>query len=192
LTVAGPRRAIALRPLRPRFLAVNGFVMPKLEEGAPMDLIAESRETVEQLLARRAAPMNYEQRCRYAMDLVDMHLHEENPGRIDECLKLYTPDAVWEAPAREVTYVGRAKIKEMYLRLFHSVADISFEPIERFASPDRVFDDMLIRFRLTGEGFENCPVPVGSRVKMRLLHNFHIRDGMIAKEIGYEIWLRDE
>jgi hypothetical protein len=29
-------------------------------------------------------------------------------------------------------------------------------------------------------------------VKMRLLHNFHIRDGMIAKEIGYEVWLRDE
>jgi hypothetical protein len=29
-------------------------------------------------------------------------------------------------------------------------------------------------------------------VKMRLLNNFHIRDGMIAKEIGYEIWRRDE
>jgi hypothetical protein len=29
-------------------------------------------------------------------------------------------------------------------------------------------------------------------VKMRQLHNFHIRDGMIAKEIGYEVWRRDE
>jgi hypothetical protein len=29
-------------------------------------------------------------------------------------------------------------------------------------------------------------------VKMRLLHNFHIRDGMITREIGYEIWRRDE
>jgi hypothetical protein len=28
--------------------------------------------------------------------------------------------------------------------------------------------------------------------EMRLLHNFHIRDGMIAREIGYEVWLRDE
>ena len=34
--------------------------------------------------------------------------------------------------------------------------------------------------------------PIGTKVKMRLLHNFHIRDGMIAKEIGYEIWRRDE
>ena len=157
-----------------------------------MDLVTKSRETVDQLLARRSAPMTYEQRCQYATDLVDMHLHEENPERIDECLKLYTPDAVWEAPARGVTYVGRAKIKEMYLRLFRSGEGISFEPIERFASPDRVFDDMWVRFRLTGDGFENCPLPIGTNVKMRLLHNFHIRDGMIAKEIGYEIWLRDE
>ena len=27
---------------------------------------------------------------------------------------------------------------------------------------------------------------------LRLLHSFHIKDGMIAKEIGYEIWRRDE
>ena len=157
-----------------------------------MNVVTKARETVDELLARRSTPKNYEERCQYAMDLVDMHLHEENPERIDECLKLYTPDAVWEAPARGVTYVGRAKIKEMYLRLFRAGENIRFEPIERFASPDRVFDDMWVRFRLTGDGFENCPVPIGTKVKMRLLHNFHIRDGMIAKEIGYELWLRDE
>ena len=157
-----------------------------------MDIIAKSRETAEELLARRSSLKTYEQQCQYAIDLVDMHLHEENPGRIDECLKLYTEDAVWDAPARGVTYVGRAKIKDMYLRLFRSTDGIQFEPIERFASPDRVFDDMWVRFRLSGDGFENCPFPVGTKVKMRLLHNFHIRDGMIAKEIGYEVWLRDE
>ena len=69
---------------------------------------------------------------------------------------------------------------------------MSFQPIERFATPDRVFDDMWVTFRLTGDGFENCPFPVGTPVKMRLLHNFHIRDGLIAKEIGYEIWRRNE
>lgn len=157
-----------------------------------MNIATKARETVDELLARRSTPKTYEERCQYAMDLVDMHLHEENPERIDECLKLYTPDAVWEAPARGVTYVGRAKIKEMYLRLFRAGENIRFEPIERFASPDRVFDDMWVRFRLTGDGFENCPVPIGTKVKLRLLHNFHIQDGMIAKEIGYEIWLRDE
>ena len=91
-----------------------------------------------------------------------------------------------------MSYKGRDRIKEMYLRIFRSIEDVSFQPMERFATPDRVFDDMWATFRLVGDGFENCPFPVGTHVKMRLLHNFHIRDGMIAKEIGYEIWRRHD
>jgi hypothetical protein len=60
------------------------------------------------------------------------------------------------------------------------------------AQPDRAFDDKWATFCISGDGFDNCPFPIGTRVKMRLLHNFHIRDGMIAKEIGYEVWRRDE
>ena len=152
----------------------------------------KSRETVEELLARRKLSKTYQEQCQYALDLVAMHLEEENPERIDECIKLYTEDAVWETPARRVTYTGRERIKEMYLRIFRSVEDIKFIPKERYATPDRVFDDMEVTFRLTGDGFENCPFPVGTKVYMRLLHNFHIRDGMIAREIGYEVWRRDE
>jgi hypothetical protein len=155
-------------------------------------VIERARMSVDQLLATRRQPKTYEEQCRYALDLVDMHLHEENPERIDECLKLYADDAVWECPARGVLYVGREKIREMYLRLFASAEGIHFHPIERFATPDRVFDDMEARFRLAGDGFENCPFPIGTRVNMRLLHNFHIRGGMIAREIGYEVWRRDE
>jgi hypothetical protein len=58
--------------------------------------------------------------------------------------------------------------------------------------PDRVFDDMWVPFCISGDGFDNCPFPIGTKVRMRLLHDFHIRDGMIAKEIGYEVWRRDE
>jgi hypothetical protein len=56
------------------------------------------------------------------------------------------------------------------------------------AEPDRESDDMWATFRISGEGFDNCPFPIGTKVKMRLLHDFHINDGMIAKEIGYEVW----
>ena len=155
-------------------------------------LIEKSRETVEQIMARRGAAKTYEEKAQYASDIVNMHLQEENPERIDECIKLYTEDAVWETPARNVSYKGRESIKKMYLRIFNSVENITFHPIERFSTPDRVFDDMLVTFRLIADGFENCPVPIGTKVKMRLLHNFHIRNGMIAKEIGYEIWRRDD
>ena len=101
-----------------------------------LNLILKSRETVEQLLARRNLPKTYEEKCQYALDLVDMHLHEENPDRIDECIKLYTEDAVWETPARGVSYKGRETIKKMYLRVFDSAEGITFHPVERFATPD--------------------------------------------------------
>jgi ketosteroid isomerase-like protein len=156
-----------------------------------MEAIGAARQTVEQLLAPRTALETYQQKCQYALDLVDRHLHEENPNGIEECIKLYTEDAIWECPARGVTYVGREKIKEMYLGVFRSAEGMHFESVDRFASPDRVFDDMWATFRLCGDGFENCPFPVGTKVKMRLVHCFQIRDGRIAKEIGYEVWRRD-
>ena len=194
LRVSTRQSSFALASLReasrvPVFLAQLLYL---LNRGTFMNIIEKSRETVEQLLARRNLPKTYEEKRQYALDLVDMHLHEENPDRIDECIKLYTEDAVWETPARNVTYRGRETIKKMYLRVFSSAEGMTFQPIERFATPDRVFDDMWATFRISGDGFENCPFPIGTKVKMRLLHNFHIRDGMIAKEIGYEIWRRDE
>ena len=155
-------------------------------------LIERSRITVDELLATRHKPRTYEERSQYAMALVDLHLHEENPERIDQCIRLYTPDAIWECPARRVSYTGREKIKDMYLRLFASAEGMSFRPIERFATPERVVDDMEASFRLSGNGFENCPFPIGTLVNMRLVHNFHIRDGMIAREVGYEVWRRAE
>jgi hypothetical protein len=154
-------------------------------------LIERARMTVEQLLAARRQPRTYHEGCQYALDLVEMHLHEENPQRIDECLRLYTEDAVWECPARRVSYVGRQKIRQMYLRLFASAEGMRLRHIERFATPERVFDDMEATFRIAGDGFENCPFPIGTRVNMRLLHNFHIRDGLISRETGYEVWRRD-
>ena len=80
----------------------------------------------------------------------------------------------------------------MYLKVFNGVEDFVFTPVERWATPDRVFDDSYASFRIVGDAFENCPLPIGTKVKMRLIHNFHIRDGLIAREIGYEVWRRAE
>lgn len=154
-------------------------------------VLEQARLTVEDLVARRHQPKTHDEKVRHALDLVRMHFEEENPDRIDHCIKLYTEDAAWEAPARLVNYVGTAQIKKMYLKLFSAVEDFVWTPVERWATADRVFDDSFATFRLIGDGFENCPMPIGTKVKMRLVHNFHIRDGLIAKEIGYEVWRKD-
>ena len=143
------------------------------------------------ILERRHLVKTYEEGVQYALELVEQHFHEENPGQIDACMRLYTTDAVWEAPARGVAYVGQDEIRKNYLGVFEAAEGIAFFPIERFGTPDRVFDDMWVTFRICGPGFENCPYPVGTNVKMRLTHVFHIRDGLIAREMGYECWTVD-
>ncbi len=147
---------------------------------------------VDSILVRRSTADSYEERCQYALDLVQMRLEEANPERIDECLRLYAFNAVWEVPARDVSYSGLETIKANYLRIFRNVADFRFEQFERFATPDRVFVDARTRFRLTGNAFDNCPLPVGTRARVRLLLTFHIADGLISRETGYEIWLKDD
>ena len=142
-------------------------------------------------LERRHLPKTFDEAVRYARDLVDQHFHEENPSQIEACMRLYSADAVWEAPARGVAYRGKDEIKKNYLAVFEAAPDIRFFPIERFATADRVVDDMWCTFTLAGPGFEHCPFPTGTNVKMRLVHIFHIDDGLIGREIGYECWTVD-
>src|SRR5262245_25678330 len=55
----------------------SGATLVDREQENIMNIIEKSRETVEQLLARRNLPKTYEEKCQYALDLVDMHLHEK-------------------------------------------------------------------------------------------------------------------
>jgi ketosteroid isomerase-like protein len=72
--------------------------------------------------------------------------------------------------------------------MFGSMADVEIEPVERFATEERVVDDMIVRFRLIGPGMVGAPLPIGARVELRLVHHFHMRDGRIARERVFEIW----
>ena len=67
-------------------------------------------------------------------------------------------------------------------------ASFEMEPIETFATEDRVVDDCRVRFTLTGDGFVTAPAEVGDRVELRLVHIFEMRDGRIARESTFEMW----
>ena len=130
------------------------------------------------------------------MNIVERNLavaaeHIENEGRDPaSVMPLYTDDIVLEIPGRGLMFEGRAAIEANYRAMFSSLAEIAIEPLDRFATEDRVVDDMIVRFRLVGEGMVNAPMPVGSRVALRLLHVFHMREGRIAREIVHEQWTR--
>jgi hypothetical protein len=45
---------------------------------------------------------------------------------------------------------------------------------------------MIVRFTLISDGLEGLDIPIGSRVQLRLVHIFHMRGGLIAREIVHE------
>ena len=121
--------------------------------------------------------------------VVDAHIRGEavDPAAV---MALYTDDIVLEMPTRGLVLTGNAEIRANYERMFASLGQVEIQPLERFATAERVVDDCIVRFRLTGDGMVNAPVPVGARVELRLLHVFHMRDGRIAREEVFEGWRR--
>ena len=118
---------------------------------------------------------------------VAAHIENEarDPGGV---LPLYTDDIVQEFPSRGLRFEGKKAIEANYRRMFASVKDIELFPIDRFATNDRVVDDMLVHLTLTGDGMVGAPVRIGKPIALRLVHIFHMREGLIAKEIVHENW----
>ena len=117
---------------------------------------------------------------------VEAHFHSEAANEVDEALKLYTDDIVWEAPARNLIFQGKEDVGNNYRKIFASIRDVEFRNLQRFATEDRVVDDSILTFVITQEGF--LPLPVGQEVEMRLAHIFEMREGKISREIAYEMW----
>ena len=117
---------------------------------------------------------------------VEAHFHSEAANEVDEALKLYTDDIIWEAPARNLLFQGKEAVGDNYRKIFASIRDVEFQNLQRFATEDRVVDDSILTFVITQGGF--LPLPVGQEVEMRLAHIFEMRDGKISKEIAYEMW----
>lgn len=115
--------------------------------------------------------------------------HIENEGRDpDSVLPLYTDDVVLEIPARGLVFDNKPAIAANYRRMFSAIENVELQPLDRFATQDRVVDDMIVCFDLAREGMDNAPLPIGSKVRLRLLHVFHMRDGLIAREVVHEGW----
>jgi ketosteroid isomerase-like protein len=119
---------------------------------------------------------------------VEAHFHTEAANEIEKALELYTDDIVWEAPNRNLVFHGKEATAENYRKMFSSFKVEDFRCLERFATEDRVVDDSVATMVLTGDGVENAPVPVGSRVEIRLLHVFEMWEGKISRELVFENW----
>jgi ketosteroid isomerase-like protein len=119
---------------------------------------------------------------------VEAHFHSEAANEVDKALELFTDDVVWESPARDLFFRGKEAAGENYRRMFASFKVEEFHNLQRFATEDRVIDDSVFTAKLVGDGVANAPAPVGSRVEIRLLHVFEMREGKISRELVFEHW----
>lgn len=128
----------------------------------------------------------------HALWLAYWHFEFENSEQLNMLGDLYTDDIVWELPSAGITFTGKADVIDNYRRTFATMdlSTFEFRPIDRYATPDRVFDDREAIFTVTDLASFPMPglnVKEGQQVCMRLTHSFHVRDGLLSRENVYQI-----
>lgn len=122
------------------------------------------------------------------LEVVQAHFHNENPDMVDEAIKLYADDIVWEAPARGLIYRNHDEVKAGYLGIFETLTYLKITYLRRFATANFVFDDQIGQVRVVGDKMPNLPYPIGTHLNVRLVHCFELHDGRITREIVYEVF----
>lgn len=120
---------------------------------------------------------------------VDGHFHSEATNEVEQALDLYTDDIVWEAPALsglDRRCEGKQAVAENYRQLWSTMSDVQFTPLQRFATADRVVDDSLVTFNVIRDGYWPH-FRAGQSIEMRLVHIFEMRDGLISREIVFDM-----
>jgi ketosteroid isomerase-like protein len=83
------------------------------------------------------------------------------------------------------SFSGKEATAKNYRELFASMRNLKFEFLQRFATDDRVVDDSIVTFEVAKDGYWHFPV--GSKIEMRLVHIFEMRDGKISRELVFDM-----
>jgi ketosteroid isomerase-like protein len=131
-----------------------------------------------------------EDRIAHNLAVVAQHFHDEEVDNIEEGLKLYTDDPIWEAPNPGGWIMrachGKDAVVKNYKELFASMKNMQFQHIRRFATEDRVVDDSILTMEIARDGYFTG-VSKGDKIEMRLVHIFEMEDGKISKETVFDM-----
>ena len=119
---------------------------------------------------------------------IENHFHSEALSNVVAALETFADDVVWEAPAPNGlnrSFTGKEAVGENYRQLWASMRNVKFQPLQRFATEDRVVDDSMVTFEVAKDGYWHFPL--GSKIEMRLVHIFEMRDGKIVREIVFDM-----
>jgi ketosteroid isomerase-like protein len=129
-----------------------------------------------------------EDRIAQNLAAVEDHFHSEATNEVEAALETFTDDIAWEAPAPnglDRAFSGKKAVAENYRQLFASMRNVQFRFLQRFATEDRVVDDSIVTFEVVKDGYWHFPP--GSKIEMRLVHIFEMREGKIARELVFDM-----
>jgi steroid delta-isomerase-like uncharacterized protein len=117
------------------------------------------------------------------MDIIDRHFAAENAHDVGATLETYTDDVVWDDVTHPLCPVrGKRAAAEMYSGILEAIPDVHLQSVRRFRAADGsvVVDEAVLTGHVHGSwaGVEGGGAPV----RIRMLHVFELRDGLIARE----------
>lgn len=117
------------------------------------------------------------------MDIIDRHFAAENAHDVEATLETYTDDIVWDDVTHpDAPFRGKDEVGKIYASIIDAIPDVVLETVKRFSGEGGryVVDESTISGHVHGEwaGMNGGGAPV----KVRILHVFEIRDGLICYE----------
>jgi steroid delta-isomerase-like uncharacterized protein len=117
------------------------------------------------------------------MDIVDRHFAAENAHDVQATLATYADDIVWDDITHPLSPVhGKEAVGAVYSDILDAIPDLVLTSVRRFGSADGryVVDESICTGHVEGEwaGVAGGGAPV----RIRMLHLFELRDGLIVYE----------
>jgi steroid delta-isomerase-like uncharacterized protein len=115
------------------------------------------------------------------MDVVDRHFSAENAHDVAATLATYTDDIVWDDVTHPLSPVsGKEAVGAVYTDILSAIPDVRLDTIRRLDGGSFVVDESILTGHVAGSwaGVDGNGAPV----RVRILHIFNLREGLIARE----------
>jgi steroid delta-isomerase-like uncharacterized protein len=117
------------------------------------------------------------------LDIIEKHFAAENAHDVAATLATYTDDIVWDDVTHpDAPFHGKEEVAGVYSSIIDAIPDVRLESVKRFTGDGGryVVDESILTGHVSGEwaGIEGGGAPV----KVRILHIFELRDGLISYE----------
>jgi len=117
------------------------------------------------------------------LNIIDQHFAAENAHDVAGTLATYTEDIIWDDVTHpDSPFHGKQEVGEVYGGIIEAIPDVQLDSVKRFTGEEGRFvvDESIITGHVHGAwaGVEGGGAPV----RVRILHVFELRDGLICYE----------